>query len=127
MFSTPAGRAAIVAALLAGTAPSAVPPTMLVTAHDGDRVEIAYEPACEATDHAGPLGLVSRYDASVCGLGTSGLAEVELEPGDRFFVVAGRSASVEGSLGLDSTGGERPPPPPGGSCSLPQALEGGCP
>ncbi len=107
---------------------------LLVHAHDPATglLTLEYTPACAATDHAlhaGSLAAVGQYafDGSVCGLGTRGLATVDVGPGDRFFLIAGRNGYVEGSLGTDSSGTPRPGPAAGGACHLPLRLDGDCP
>jgi len=107
---------------------------MIVTAFDQAtrRFTIQYEPACGATDHSmhvGALGNVSTYgwDHTFCGLGTIGHAEVVLRAPNRFFVIAGRNESWEGSLGTDSTGAERTAPSKATGCWVPRQLGGTCP
>ncbi len=95
-------------------------------------LDVSYGPACGAIDHAvhaGPLANVSAYayDRSTCELGSGGQAQVDVGPGNRFFVLGGRDGYAEGSLGADSRGVERPAPAPGGPCYLPQRLGGSCP
>lgn len=107
---------------------------MLVTgyARPSGLVSLSYAPACRATDHAvhaGPLAAVSSYgfDLTRCGLGTSGVAQVDVGAGNRFWVLTGRDGYQEGSAGRDSSGTERPGPAPIGPCYLPQRLGGACP
>jgi subtilisin family serine protease len=49
---------------------------------------------------------VGRYDEFVCALGSSGSADVELDSGDRFFVIVPFDANVAGSFGRDDSGRE---------------------
>jgi hypothetical protein len=107
---------------------------MLVTAYNRATgiVTLSYAPACRAIDHAvhaGPLSAVSTYgfDLTRCGLGTSGTAQIDVGPGNRFFVIAGRDGYQEGSAGRSSAGVELPSPPPIGACYLPRRTGGHCP
>jgi predicted amidohydrolase len=108
--------------------------SLSVTGYDAPtgRITLQYDPACGATDHAVHVGSLDgvgayTYDQSLCGLGTSGAAEIDVGSGNRFWVLVGRDALAEGSAGVDSSGNERPGPPPGGACTLPQRVGGVCP
>jgi len=95
-------------------------------------VTLTYAPACRAIDHAvhaGPLEAVGSYafDLTRCGLGATGVAQVDVGPGNRFWVLAGRDGYQEGSAGRASSGAEVPPPPAIGPCYLPRRTGGGCP
>ena len=93
---------------------------------------IDYTPACAATDHSilmGRLEGVAPYEYSHrhCGLGIDGSAEIFLEQGSWFYLLAGANASDrEGSYGTDSRAVERPPMPPGAVCGQFQDLRYRC-
>lgn len=121
------------------TAPGEASPAGDMTAREaadgGDA--IAWTPAgCLTTDHAIYSGSWSGgaapivWSGSVCALGTSGSATVDLgdpEPnGTIFFVVVGENGAFQGSFGRDSDGNERPEAVELGACDLAQALAGGC-
>lgn len=105
-----------------------------VLAHDRatGRLTLEYGPACGASDHAlhaGPLASVSQYafDVTICRLGASGTASLDVGTGDRFFLVSGRNGYAEGSLGVSSTGTPRTGPQPIGPCFLPPQAGSTCP
>jgi hypothetical protein len=110
---------------------------MKVAPGAGATLNITYTPACGATDHVlywgtmGPgmlAGVV--WTNALCGLGTSGSANVFLgnPPVGKafFFTMVGQNGSVEGSYGQDSTGAEDPDATLAVVCHLPQFLGGGC-
>jgi hypothetical protein len=77
----------------------------------------------------GGAGMV--WTKALCGLGTSGIANVVLPtpPVGQgiFFTIAGQNGSVEGSYGQDSIGAEEPEAVlPIYACDRPQFLGGGC-
>jgi hypothetical protein len=101
----------------------------------GTSVVVDYLPACSATDHvvywgAGPVAGALDWDASACGLGTSGTAS--FDPGDPppgglfYFVIVGQDAAHEGSYGKSSSGLERPEAIATGLCDLPRATAAAC-
>jgi subtilisin-like proprotein convertase family protein len=114
---------------------------MQVAPGAGGTLNITYAPACGATNHAlywgtmgpgmiGAGGLV--WTNALCGLGTSGTANVLLGLGNPpvgkgfFFTIAGQNGSVEGSYGQDSGSVEEPEANLPVVCNLPQFLGGGC-
>jgi hypothetical protein len=95
------------------------------------QVEIAYTPACSASNHTiyfGNLSGVATYDytGAVCNVGISGTASFNPGPGSAFFLVVGHDGAVEGSYGQRSTGAERPEDTATPGCDLPQSLAGSC-
>ncbi|HZN02414.1 MAG TPA: proprotein convertase P-domain-containing protein, partial [Candidatus Polarisedimenticolia bacterium] len=91
---------------------------MTVAIGAGGTLQIAWTPACGASDHVlywgtvgsgmiGPGGL--NWTSAACGLGTSGTAGVLLgnpPVGSAFyFVMVGQTGAVEGSYGQSSSGG----------------------
>ncbi len=112
---------------------------MQVAVGPGSSVQIAYTPACGATDHvlywgaAGPGSIGAggmTWTSAACGLGTSGSANVLLgnPPVGQvyYFVIAGQNGSVEGSYGQDSGGIERAESTLPVICDRPQFLGGAC-
>lgn len=102
----------------------------------GTSVEIVFEPACGAADHAvyvgsTPIPGALGWTAAFCGLGVSGAAA--FDPGNpapgvaRYFVVVGYHASREGSYGRDSAMGERPEAVGLGACDRAQETTVTCP
>jgi hypothetical protein len=111
-----------------GEAAASAPMTAAWNGTTGE-VEIAYTPACDATDHTiyyGNLADVASYawSGAVCGVGTSGTAAFDPGSGDVFFVVVGTGAASEGSYGLDGAGIERPEDVGTVGCDLDQDLSG---
>jgi len=110
---------------------------LLVTAHDvaGPTMTLSFEAACSVSDSNiewGPLGQVSSYaygtqTANECGVGT-GASYVWSYPtvqANLFFLIVGNDGAIEGSLGLDGGGNERPEGA-GGICDVPQDLTNRC-
>lgn len=112
---------------------------MTVAIGAGGTLQIAYTPACGATDHVlywgtvgpgliGPGGL--NWTSAACGLGTSGNAGILLgnpPVGSAFyFVMVGQNGAVEGSHGQSSIGAEKPEATFPAICARPQFLGGGC-
>jgi hypothetical protein len=112
---------------------------MTVTTGAGGSLQVAYTPACGATDHvvywgsAGPGAIPAggmSWTNATCGLGTSGTAS--FFPGNpplgqvHYFVIVGQNGSVEGSYGQDSASVERPEATIAGPCDRPRFLGGGC-
>lgn len=102
----------------------------------GSAVQVTFDPACGATDHAvfwgsGPIAGALAWTDAACGLGTSGTATFDpgsTDPGGWiYFVPVGQNAIVEGSFGRDSALVERPEATGVGSCDVPQNLGGSCP
>jgi hypothetical protein len=119
----------------AATAPgeAAASQEMIVTAYDkvSGTVSVSFGPACLATAHTivyGPLSGVASYTygGRVCGVGTSGIATLAPGPGSVFWIVAGETATLEGSYGKSSAGVERPDAVGLGACDLPPGLSPGC-
>ena len=122
-----------------GEAGPTVSPMTASRAASGTAVDIAYGPACGATDNAvfwgsGPIVSGVSWTGAACALGDTGIAS--FDPGDPapgeffYFVVVGRNATVEGSYGKAFDGSaevERPEAVGVGSCDLPQDLSGVCP
>jgi hypothetical protein len=110
---------------------------LLVTAFDSaaGTMTLSYEAGCVSTDHNlewGPIGSVATYGysaqtASECGIGAGGtyVWSFPATPDDIFFLIVGNDGSAEGSLGLDSSGGERPENS-GGICDFTQSLGDRC-
>ena len=110
---------------------------LLMTAHDtaGGTLTLSYESGCATTDNNlawGPLDQVATYaygvqTASDCAIGAGGsyVWSYPATPSDIFFLVVGNTGDVEGSLGLDSAGVERPEDT-GGICDIPQDLTARC-
>jgi len=95
----------------------------------GQRIQVTYTPACDATDHTiyyGPLAAVSShgYSGSRCAIGTAGSALWVPPADDLFFLVAGTDGTREGSYGRDGLGAERPEAVGVGTCDVPQDLAG---
>ncbi len=112
---------------------------LLVTAHDpvAGTLTLSYDNPCSATDNNlewGPLADVSIYGygaqtANECFLGTAGtyVWTYPASTSDIFFLIVGNDGNVEGSLGADSSGAERPEHvDPGGVCDINQDLTGRC-
>jgi CSLREA domain-containing protein len=110
---------------------------LLASKGSGSAVAVNYSPACGAADHtiysgvAGPSAMSGiAWSSAFCALGASGSAA--FDPGTPapgrflYFVIVGRSSTVEGSYGR-STAGERPEAIGVGSCDIPQALSSSCP
>jgi hypothetical protein len=141
--SVPATATAFLGIIITGTPGS--PPSvtsdlnsgmalMTVTAFDrvADLVTISFDPACNSSDsavHSGPLADVAnyRYDSTTCGLGITGTGQFIAGAGDRFWVVAGRDETREGSMGASSAGLERLGPPDIDVCFLVQDMGPVCP
>lgn len=113
------------------------PVPLTVTTGAGDAVDVVFQPACNAEDHAvfvgsstGPIAALT-WAESHCGLGISGVATFDpgaIEANElQYFVIVGQSAAGEGSYGTDSAGVERPEAAIAGICDLPQVLGGSCP
>jgi cysteine-rich repeat protein len=95
----------------------------------GSSIDVAFAPACAATDHAaywglGPITGAPEWTGSACGLGTGGAATfdpgVSLLPGAwLYFVIVGHDGDDEGSYGVDSTPAQRPEAVGIGSCDRP--------
>lgn len=112
---------------------------LLASRGAGTSVDLAYAPACGASDDVvywgtGPIVGGLSWTGSACGLGTSGTGS--FDPGDPapgaffYFVVVGQNASGEGSYGqaFDGvTATERPQGVGVGACPMPQDLTGNCP
>jgi hypothetical protein len=117
-----------------GAPGEAAPPSAPMTAAwngAGGVVEIAFTPACDATDHTiyyGDLANVASYTytGAACGVGTVGTASFDPGAGDVFFVIVGVGAAAEGSYGLDGAGLERPEDIATAGCDLDQDLSGTC-
>jgi hypothetical protein len=117
-----------------GAPGEAAPPSSPMTAGwngTTGEVEIAYTPACDATDHIiyyGDLANVASYTytGAACGVGTSGTASFDPGADDVFFVIVGVGAAAEGSYGLDGAGLERPEDIATPGCDLDQDLSGTC-
>ena len=102
----------------------------------GAFLDVSYDAACGATDHAlfwgtSPIIGAPAWTGNACGFGVSGTLQFALAdpaPGQfTYFVVVGNSGSSEGSYGRDSAGVERPESVGLGSCDPPQTLVGICP
>jgi hypothetical protein len=96
-------------------------------------IDLIYDPACDATEHTiyyGDLADVGDYSYSgaVCNVGASGTASFDSTGmGNLFFVITGNNGTVEGSFGLDGSGGERPEDTLAtGVCDHSQDLTGTC-
>ena len=79
-------------------------------------IRLAWGPSCNPTDtdytvYEGTIGIFTSHAPVRCT--TSGTRAAVLTPGagGRYYLVAPRNASREGSLGLSSSGVERPPGP----------------
>jgi hypothetical protein len=100
--------------------------------HPSQRMWIAWNPACAATDHAlvyGPLDLVGSYayTGQICGLGATGShGPFQLPAGSWFFLVVGNADGIEGSYGKDGDGQERPEQTTDPACALVQDLSFPC-
>ncbi len=93
------------------------------------RIDLLYDPACDATQHtiySGALASVAAYDytAAACNRGASGSASFVPGPGSVFFVIVGNDGAKEGSYGANGAGGERPEDTSTPGCDLPQNLAG---
>ena len=102
---------------LLGAPGEASPGGDLLAARRGSSIEVDFEPACGATDHAaywgvGPIDGALEWIGSGCGLGISGSAS--FDPGAvlsgqvLYFVVVGYDEDHEGGYGADSASAERP-------------------
>jgi hypothetical protein len=90
-----------------GRAPN--PVTSILAAKSGNDLEISYDIACNANDHAllfGNLGDFTTVTAADCSIGNSGSATSTPPAGDLWFLVAGRESDRYSSVGR-STAGER--------------------
>ncbi len=115
--------------------PQEVPDTVLVD-RVGAMLQLDYEPACGAADHAvfwgaSPIAGALAWTSGQCGFGTTG--QIAFDPGlpapgqFHYFVIVGQSPALEGSFGQDSTGNERPEALGLAVCELPLSLAGACP
>jgi carboxypeptidase T len=105
----------------------------------GTGIDVTFAPACGTIDDvvywaAGPIVGAPAWTQSACNLGTTGQATFdpgEPPPGEFiYFVIAGQSASAEGSYGSGYYGAsstERPEAVGIGACDQPQSLNGTCP
>jgi outer membrane protein assembly factor BamB len=96
---------------------------------DGHSLDLSWEPSCSgtATDYEvmeGTIGAWNEYAPLLCS--TGGATSVTLTPfsGSSFYLIVPRSATLEGSYGLDPNGNERPRSAP--QCVATQ-VAGGCP
>jgi hypothetical protein len=94
-------------------------------------LEVTYDPACDAIDHAAAWTPVSALRARSwpgfsCGHGVSGTLSIDPGPGSFAFVVVGLGAVAEGSYGRDSDGLERPQRIGPSACDMPQDLGASC-
>jgi hypothetical protein len=94
-------------------------------------LSLAFDPACDATDHAvvwgGLDGLPAyRHDGIECGFGVTGTAEVDAAAGSRYYLAVGLSLTAEGSYGRDSGGTERPERDGTTRCDRPRDLGADC-
>lgn len=121
--------------LLPGAPGRVVAGTLAASKSAGTSIFAGWLPATCATDHTiywgsgttiGPV----TWSGAACALGTSGSAT--FDPGAPpangliWFVVAGTNGIVEGSYGVDSSGGEIPEAVGVGSCDLPQLVASEC-
>jgi hypothetical protein len=86
----------------------------------GTDLEISYDIACNASDHAllfGDPGDFTTVTAADCLIGDSGSATSTPPAGDVWFLVAGREAWRYSSVGR-STAGERAPTSVESQCPL---------
>jgi len=102
----------------------------------GTAVEITYDPACGAIDHAiyqgvSPIWGTLQFSDVACFIVWDGNAV--FDPGDPgpgeffYFVVVGQNYAHEGSYGQDSFGVERPGAAGFGACERPQLIPAACP
>jgi hypothetical protein len=114
----------------AGVPGEASPASDMRASRNGSSIDVAFTPACGATDHAaytgvGPIAGGLEWRASTCGLGVDGTASFDpgvVPPGLLvYFVIVGYEGDDEGSYGTRSNGAERPEAIGVGSCD--RALE----
>ena len=102
----------------------------------GTEMEVSFDIACGATDHAiyhgvSPIFGSLFFSDVACFVGMSGTAV--FDPGDPgpgeffYFVVVGQNYVHEGSYGQDSYGVERPEATGFGACDRPQEIPVACP
>ena len=90
-----------------GSAPN--PTASILAMKSGTDLEISYDIACNANDHAllfGNLGDFTTVTAADCSIGNSGSATSTPPAGDLWFLVAGRASGRYSGVG-QSTAGER--------------------
>jgi len=90
-----------------GGAPN--PTASILAMKSGTDLEISYDIACNAHDHAllfGTLGEFTTVTAADCSIGNSGSATATPPAGDLWFLVAGHESGRYSSVG-QSTAGER--------------------
>jgi hypothetical protein len=101
----------------------------------GTGIDLAYTPACGATDNAiywgtGAIAGAPAWSGVGCAVGNTGLATFDpgaIGPGTLlYFVIVGQNAMREGSYGTGSAG-ERPEAVTPAACDRPQDLSGTCP
>ena len=102
----------------------------------GTEVEIMYDSACGAIDHAiyqgvSPIWGTLQFSDVQCFIGWG--PHAVFDPGDPgpgeffYFVVVGQNYAHEGSYGQDSFGVERPEAAGFGACDRPQVIATTCP
>ena len=92
-----------------GSAPN--PTASILVMKNGTDLEVSYDIACNASDHAlffGNLGDFTTVTAADCSIGSSGSATSTPPAGDVWFLVAGSESERYSSVG-QSTAGERTP------------------
>ena len=119
------------ATLLVAVVPGEVPQMLPTYNRATGMVEVAYTPACGASDHTihwGPLALVRlyTYTGSVCGLGASGSASFNPGASSVFFLMSGKEGSFEGSYGENGQGAERPADTRAVPCTVPKNTNATC-
>jgi hypothetical protein len=87
-------------------------------------IALSWGPSCNAADteyeiYEGQLGNFPSHDPVRCGTGGATFATTYATPGDRYYLVVPAGGGVEGSLGRDSSGAERPASP---VACLPRAI-----
>jgi beta-glucanase (GH16 family) len=88
-----------------GSAPN--PTDSILVLKNGDDLEISYDVACNAPDHAllfGNLDDFGTVTAADCSIGNSGSATTTPPAGDLWFLVAGRGSGRYSSVGQSSSG-----------------------
>ena len=122
----------------AAPVPREVSATIPMTAAPGagGTIQLAYGPGCGTTDNAvfwgsGPVPGSLSWTGAQCALGNTGAASFAppaVPPGGLlYFVIAGQTATKEGSYGRSSAGVERPEASGLPGCDRPQDLSGVCP
>lgn len=98
-----------------GTIPLSVGQLELGKSASPGMLDLTWPASCSdgASDYAvyeGTLGMFTSHTRKQCGTGGATAATLMPAPGDRYYLVVPRNATVEGSYGTDSSSVQRPRP-----------------